>query len=76
MAKRNTTQVRGYYNSKKWSIQIVMSKLNLVLTLEPGDYIRNSSGQKINDPFFETYANSGNLSREMADAPVPINRLA
>ena len=75
MEKRAITRISGYYNGEKWPIQIVISKLNITLRLEPGDFIRDSSGQKINDSFFEPFANSGNLSRELADAPVPMNGL-
>ena len=72
MAKKATTQVLGYYNGAKWPIQIVFPKLNVTLTLEPGAYICNASGQKINDPYFEAFAKQGQLSRELSDAPVPI----
>ena len=75
MPKKATTQVLGYYNGAKWPIQIVFPKLNVSLTLEPGAYIRNASGQKINDPYFEAFAKQGQLSRELSDVPVPIFRI-
>ncbi len=69
------TRVSGYFNSEKWPIQIVLSKLNITLILKPGDFILDASGQKINDPYFEVYANHGQLSRELSDVRVPVNRL-
>lgn len=75
MAKQAITQVSGYCNNAKWPIQIVLSKLNITLTLKPGEFICDSAGRKINDPFFETFASRGQLSRELSEVPVPINRL-
>ena len=68
MAKKTTTKVQGYYNGAKTPVQIVFPKL----TLEPGAYIRDASGQKINDPYFEVLAEQGRLARELSDVPVPI----
>ncbi len=75
MAKQAMTHVAGFFNSAKWPIQIVLSKPSITLTLVPGAFICNASGQKINDPYFETYAEHGQLSRELSDVPVPICRL-
>ena len=73
MAKQTTTPVLGYYNRAKWPIQIVFPKLNVNLTLEPGQFICNAAGQKINDPIFESFAKpEGMLNRELSDVPVPI----
>ena len=75
MAKQAMTRVSGYYNSAKWPIQIVFPKLNISLTLKPGDYTLGRDGRKIDDPCFEAFAKSGQLSRELLDVPVPINGL-
>ena len=75
MAKQATTQVLGYYNGGKWPIQIVFPKLNVTLTLEPGAHIRDASGRKINDPYFEAFAKQGQLSREHSEVPEPICRI-
>ena len=71
MSNSQTTVV-GYYNGHKWPIQLVISRLNITLHLQPGEYILNRDGVKINDPSFETYAENSQLSREIADAPVPL----
>lgn len=68
----NTTTVVGYYNGNRWPIQLVISKLNLTLTLEPGKYILDRAGRKINDPYFEVFANNKQLHRESSATPVPI----
>lgn len=68
----NTTNVVGYYNGNRWPIQIVVSKLNLTLTLEPGKYILDRAGRKINDPYFEGFADRKQLHRELSDNPVPL----
>jgi hypothetical protein len=63
--------VSGYYNANRWPIQLVISRLNITLHLNPGEFILDKQGRKINDPFFEAYAKNKQLAREMADAPVP-----
>jgi len=68
----NTTTVVGYYNGNRWPIQLVISKLNITLTLEPGKYVLDRQGRKINDPYFEVFANNKQLHREIAQTPVPI----
>lgn len=76
MAKKGTTHVLGYYNGAKWPIQIVFPKLNVTLTLEPGQFICDSTGRKINDPLFEPFAKHERmLKRELSDVPVPICRV-
>lgn len=70
-----TTTVVGYYNGNRWPIQLVISKLSITLHLQPGEYILDRHGRKINDPFFEVYANSKQLQREISDKPVPMIRV-
>lgn len=66
----------GYYNGAMWPIQIVLSKLNITLTLEPGQFICDSTGRKFNDPLFEPFAKHERmLKRELSDVPVPIYRV-
>jgi hypothetical protein len=64
-----TTHTVGYYNGNKWPIQLVISKLNITLHLQPGEYILDQSRRKINDPFFDAYKQ---LSKEISDDPVPL----
>lgn len=68
----NTTNVVGYYNGNRWPIQLVVSKLNITLTLEPGKYVLDRQGRKINDPYFEVFANNKQLHRELSQKAVPI----
>ena len=68
----NTTKVVGYYNGNRWPIQLVISRLNITLTLEPGKYLLDRAGRKINDPYFEVYANNKQLHRELSEKEVPI----
>lgn len=70
-----TTNVVGYYNGNKWPMQLVISKLSITLFLQPGEYVLDRQGRKINDPFFELYANNKQLHREMSDKPVPVIRV-
>ena len=67
-----TTTIAGYYNGNRWPIQLVISKLNITLTLEPGKYVLDRQGRKINDPYFEVFANNKQLHREITTSPVPI----
>lgn len=66
------TRVRGYYNGARWAIQIVVSRFNVTLTLKPGEYLLDRQGRKINDPYFEVFANNKQLARELSDVDVPI----
>lgn len=68
----NTTNVSGYYNGNRWPIQLVVSRLNVTLHLQPGDFILDKQKRKINDPFFELYTKPNQLSREVSDKAVPI----
>jgi len=68
----SNTNVVGYYNGNRWPIQLVVSKLNITLTLEPGKYILDRAGRKINDPYFEVFADRKQLHRELSDKPVPV----
>ena len=91
MSDAATTKICGYFNGNKWPIQLVISRFNLTLYLQPGDYILAKNGQaeqpadttayafneglwhrKINDPFFEAYASTKQLKRELVDKPVSI----
>jgi len=67
-----TTNVVGYFNGNRWPIQLVISHLNITVTLDPGKYLVDRQGRKINDPFFETYAKNGQLHRETSQTPVPL----
>jgi hypothetical protein len=75
MAKQATTKVGGYFNDAKWPIQIHFAKLNISLTLKPGEFICDSAGRKINDPLLEAFVRPGHLARELVDVPVPVNGL-
>lgn len=67
-----TTNVVGYYNGNRWPIQLVISRLNITLTLEPGIYIKDRQGRKVNDPYFEVFVTNKQLNRETSETPVPL----
>lgn len=75
MSNTDTTNVVGYYNGNKWPIQLVISHFNITLHLQPGEFILDKQGRKINDPFFEKYAASKQLSRETSTTPVALVRV-
>ena len=68
----NMTKVLGYYNGTRWNIQLVISRFNITLTLKPGEFLLDRQGRKINDPYFEVYANQRQLQRELSATEVPI----
>jgi len=70
-----TSNTLGYYNANKWPIQLVISRFNITLHLQPGEYILDKGGRKINDPFFEAYAKTKQLARETSVAPIPLIRI-
>lgn len=71
-ASSHMTNTVGFYNGHRWPIQLVISKLNITLTLEPGKYILDRQGRKINDPYFDVFVNSRQLHRETSKTPVPL----
>ena len=70
-----TTNVSGYFNAERWPIQLVLPGHKITLTLKPGDFILDRKGRKINDPYFETFADSAQLAREISKTPVSINHM-
>jgi len=70
-----TTTISGYFNGNRWPIQLVISRFNCTLHLVPGEFVRDKQQRKINDPFFEAYASTKQLKREVSDVPVPIIRV-
>jgi hypothetical protein len=60
-----TTTVVGYFNGNDWPINISSSELGVMITLQPREYLLNSAGQKINDPYFERYLLPRQLSKEV-----------
>lgn len=67
-----TTTV-GYYNGNKWPIHLVISELGVTLHLQPGEFILDKGGRKINDPFFDKYARPLQLSKEVSrNGQVPL----
>ena len=72
MSNTSTTNICGYYNANRWPIQLSVARFNVTLTLKPGEYLLDRQGRKINDPYFEVYANNKQLARETSDTPVPL----
>lgn len=69
------TKTCGYYNGNKWPIQLVISSLNVTLHLQPGEFVKDRAGRKINDPLFDAYAKNRQLFRETSSTPVPLLRV-
>lgn len=70
--EQKTTYTSGYFNSNNWPIQLFISKHNLQLLLQPGQFITDSNGQRINDPLFDNYKQ---LSKELSKQPVPLTAI-
>lgn len=72
-AERPTTTTVGYFNARQHRIHVVVARYNMTLELAPGEYVLDSKGRRINDPFFDGYTC---LSKETSPTPVPLIRLA
>ncbi len=70
-AKEQKKYTSGYYNGNRWPIQISIARFNVTLTLQPNEFILDTAGRKINDPFFDRFVLPNRLSRELSDTPVP-----
>src|SRR5258708_26647552 len=62
MATRKTT-VLGYFNPNDYPLQIPLRDLNIVLQLQPKDYVVDRSGPRVNDPRLDAYVGEGKLAR-------------
>ena len=51
-----TTKVIGYFNNNPWTVAIYIRPLGTSIMLAKGQYLKDASGRKINDPIFEGYA--------------------
>jgi len=67
-----TTRTVGYFNSHSHPLHVVISKYGMTLELQPGKYVEDTKGRKINDPFFDGYKL---LTKETSETPVPMIRL-
>jgi len=72
----NTTNVRGYYNGNPWPVHINVSALNLSVTLQPNEYLKDPYGNIVNDPYFEVFVKNRQLAKEISDTAVPVVRYA
>lgn len=66
------TYTVGYYNPNRWSVQIVVSSINVTLMLKEGEFILDKQGRKINDPVFDAYVKGKHLAKEESTTPVPL----
>lgn len=66
------TNTVGYYNANSWPVQLVISELNVQLTIQPKHYVLDAQGRKINDSFFDRYTRPLQLSKEITATPVPL----
>lgn len=67
------TNVLGYWNANSWPVQISISSLGKVFTVQPGQFIVDDQGNKFNDPTFEGYTGPGLLSREWVSAGTAVH---
>ena len=75
-AAPKTTRVVGYFNNNPWPVHVSLSDYGISLNLQNrGDYVRDTDGNKINDPALEAMTGENMLSREMSDTPVPIRMI-
>lgn len=64
-----TTNVVGYFNSKKFPLYLFISRLGITIEVRSGEYVKDARGRKFNDPLFEGYPQ---LSKETSPTPVPV----
>jgi hypothetical protein len=67
-----TTQVSGYFNNNTYPISVSLSSLGVSVLVNPGGFIIDRRGRKINDPVLESCCKADMLAREVSDKPVPI----
>lgn len=71
--KTATTLTLGYYNGNKWPIHLIISELNVTLSLPAGKYVEDTLHRKINDSFFDKYTRPMQLTKEISkNGPVPL----
>ena len=60
---KTTTDVVGYYNPNNYRIKLSSSILGLNISLNPGAFVVNQAGHRVNDPRLEVHVGAGRLSR-------------
>ena len=76
MTPTQTTKISGYYNPNPFPIVLAINELCQNIQLEPGKFIVDGQGNKINDPLFESYCRPNCLSIEMSPVPVAMRIVA
>lgn len=72
----SSTRVIGYFNPNSHPVSIASSSLGLNITIQPKEYVKDSAGNKINDPRLETYTGPHMLAREISQKDVPVRFVA
>src|ERR1700690_956471 len=65
------TATTGYFNGNKHPITINSNALALNVTLAPSEYVRDRSGQMINDSRLDGFLQPGGLTKQLGD-PTPV----
>lgn len=72
----SSTRVIGYFNPNSHPVSIASSSLGLNITIQPKEYVKDSAGNKINDPRLESYTGPHMLAREISQKDVPVRFVA
>lgn len=72
----SSTRVIGYFNPNSHPVSIASSSLGLNITIQPKEYVKDSAGNKINDPRLETYTGPHMLAREISQKDAPVRFIA
>jgi len=76
LAQVETTNVVGYFNANTWPVNLTISELNLMTIIQPKEFVRDRSGNKLNDPILERFCAPKMLQRELSDKPIVVRRIA
>lgn len=57
------TNVIGYFNPNEYPLQLSLAEHNMVIQLEPKQYIIDRTGRMVNDPVLDRFVGKGRLAR-------------
>lgn len=57
------TNVIGYFNPNEYPLQLSLAEHNMVIQLEPKQYVVDRTGRLVNDPVLDRFVGKGRLAR-------------
>lgn len=67
------TNVVGFQNNNGWPLNLQISELNMTLVVQPGAWVLDRAGRRVNDPLLNQYTAKGLLTRAEGESCPVVN---